>query len=124
MDCRCGGEMAVERTNLSMKEREGVTTVAKSLSRLHRVMYMKERVTLDKIKNSIPIEMRRKANAETMANFVLLRSLLITCIFSTEIVTIMSGKEGLNIMSDEGVTRKEVLRKAFSKQVGQFIREQ
>lgn len=64
--------MAVERINLSMKERKGVTTVAKSLSRLQGVMYMKERVTLDKIENRIPIEMRRKANPETMANFVLL----------------------------------------------------
>lgn len=86
--------MAVEKINLLMKEREGVTTGAKTLSRLQGVMHVKEGVTLDKIKSSISTEMRRKTNAEMMTSFVLFRPLLITCIFSIKTVKV-SGNEGV-----------------------------
>lgn len=76
-----------------MKEREGMATGAASLSILQGVMHINGEVTLDEIKTSILTEMRRKANAKTMENVVVLRPLSITCIFSIKIMK-MSRKEG------------------------------
>ena len=65
------------------------------MSRLQGVICINGAVTLNEIKTNMPIEMRKKANGETIANVVLLRTLLITCIFSIKIMKIMSRKEGV-----------------------------
>lgn len=58
-------------------------TRSKCLSRLG-VLYRSGGITLDKVRAGISNEIRRKADAETTANLVLLRPLLITSVFSVK----------------------------------------